>query len=413
MEVRVEHPKAMPSWALTAIDVVAVGVLFAVGVVEMRAVGDDIFYRSFDTWALVLVALQTLPAAARRVAPVPSLAVCVVAQAGALLVGYPPTNAILAIPLALYMVAFTSSRRTTFAITVGCVGLFLPWELTDAPGTTQLVLLSAVMFGAAALAGDGSKARRLYAAAIEERARQDVERRETEMREVVVEERARIARELHDAVGHTVNVLVVHAGAGRVAAEHDPQRAVRALGEIESIGRAALTDIDRLLGLLREDGAAERQPTQTLSDVPALVDRIRTTGIDVELEMATGLPYLPVATGAAAYRIVQEALTNVIKHAGMARVRVVVEIDDELHVVVEDDGRGAASESTRNPDRVGRGLIGMRERATMLGGELVAGPRPGGGYRVSARLPLSPRRTDVTESAAVTAATSPRREPAS
>ncbi len=395
----------MPSWLLTSIDVVAVTLLFVVGIVEMRAAGDDIFFRSVDGWAVLLVALQTFPAALRRVAPIPALAVCVVAQATALFVGYPPTNAILAIPLALYTVASVSSRRVTAAITVGSVALFIPWELTDAPGTTQLVLLTGVMFGAAALAGDGSKARRLYAAAIEERARQDVERRETEMREAVVEERARIARELHDAVGHTVNVLVVHAGAGRVAARQDPERAAQALGEIESIGRAALTDIDRLLGLLREDGDAVRQPTQGLGDVPALVERIRTTGVDVELTAPSALPRIPVATGAAAFRIVQEALTNVIKHAGPAKVQVLVEVDGELHVSVEDDGRGAATGRKPDSGRIGRGLIGMRERATLLGGELTAGPRPGGGYRVAARLPLPSQGVDEPGSARVAATT--------
>lgn len=390
------------------IDVVAVTVLFVVGIVEMRAAGDDIFFRSVDGWAVLLVALQTFPAALRRVAPIPALAVCVVAQATALFVGYPPTNAILAIPLALFTVASVYSRRVTVAITIGSVALFIPWELSDAPGTTQLVLLTGVMFGAAALAGDGSKARRLYAAAIEERARQDVERRETEMREAVVEERARIARELHDAVGHTVNVLVVHAGAGRVAAGKDPQRAAQALGEIESIGRAALTDIDRLLGLLREDGDAVRQPTQGLGDVPALVERIRTTGVDVELTAPSALPRIPVATGAAAYRIVQEALTNVIKHAGPAKVRVLVEVDGDVHVSVEDDGRGAGAGRQPDSGRIGRGLIGMRERATLLGGELTAGPRPGGGYRVAALLPLPRPGANDSESAALaTAASTP------
>jgi signal transduction histidine kinase len=232
------------------------------------------------------------------------------------------------------------------------------------------------------------------------------------MREAVVEERARIARELHDAVGHTVNVLVVHAGAGRVAAVQDPQRAAQALGEIESIGRAALTDIDRLLGLLREDGDAVRQPTQGLGDVAALVERIRTTGVDVELTAPTTLPRIPVATGAAAYRIVQEALTNVIKHAGPAKVRVVVEVDGDVRVSVEDDGRGAAVGRPPGSDRVGRGLIGMRERATMLGGELTVGPRPGGGYRVAARLPLPRTDNNDHESTALAAASSTQPETA-
>ncbi len=391
MIVRSEHPKPLAPWALLAVDVIAALVLLAVGMAEMRAAGDDIFYRSFDSLALVLVVLQTMPAALRRLAPIPALTVCVAAQAVALYAGYPPTNALLAVPLALYWVAYTYSRRVTALLTAAAVLVMVPLEFSDAPGATQLVLLNAVVLGAAALAGDGSKARRLYAETIEERARQAVERRETEMREAVVEERARIARELHDAVGHTVNVLVVHAGAGRVAAGRDPQRAATALGEIESIGRSALSDIDRLLGLLRDDDEAERVPTHSLGDVPALVERIRTTGLGVELSMPETLPRIPIATGAAAYRIVQEGLTNAIKHAGPASVVVTIETDVDLRLTIEDDGRGAgAISSDTGTDRLGRGLIGMRERASLLGGELEAGPRVGGGYRVHAHLPLPP-----------------------
>lgn len=389
MATRDEHPKPLPQWLLVAVDVAATLVLLVVGIAEMQAAGDDIFFRSFDGWALALVLLQTVPAALRRFAPIPAFVVCVAFQAVALYAGYPPTNALLAIPLALYWVAYTYSRRITGALTLAAVLVIVPWGFSDVPGATQLVLLNAVVLGAAALAGDGSKARRLYAETIEERARQAVARRETEMREAVVEERARIARELHDAVGHTVNVLVVHAGAGRVAASRDPARAAAALGEIETIGRSALSDIDRLLGLLRDDGGAEREPTHGLGDVPALVDRIRTTGLDVELLMPSHLPRIPIATGAAAYRIVQEALTNVIKHAGPASVRVAVEIDADLVLTIDDDGRGAgAADRNARSGRIGRGLIGMRERASLLGGELDAGPRTGGGYRVYARLPL-------------------------
>jgi signal transduction histidine kinase len=156
---------------------------------------------------------------------------------------------------------------------------------------------------------------------------------------------------------------------------------------------------------LREDGDVVRQPTHGLGDVPALVERIRTTGVDVELTAPTMLPRVPVATGAAAYRIVQEALTNVIKHAGPAKVRVVVEVDGDVRVSVEDDGRGAAVGSRPDSGRIGRGLIGMSERATLLGGELTAGPRPGGGYRVAARLPLPPSEADDPVSTRVAATT--------
>ena len=218
MDVRTAHPRPYPLWLLLAVDAAAVAVLLVVGVVDMRAVADDSWFRQFDGWALTLVMLQTLPAGVRRVAPIPALAVCVVAQAVALYAGYAPTNAMLAVPLALYWVAYTSSRRVSVTATAASMLVIIPYGFGDAPGAPQFVLLNAVVLGAAVLAGDGSKARRLYAETIEERASRAVERREAEMREAVVEERARIARELHDAIGHTINVLVVHAGAGRVAA---------------------------------------------------------------------------------------------------------------------------------------------------------------------------------------------------
>lgn len=376
---------------LLGVDAAAVTLLLVVGIIDMRVVADDSWYQSFDGWALAIVILQTLPAGLRRVVPLPALAVCVVAQAIGLYAGYPPTNALLAVPLTLYWVAYTSSRRVSVSATAMSMLVLIPYGFGNAPGAAQFVLLNAVVLGAAVLAGDGSKARRLYAETIEERARQAVERREADMREAVVEERARIARELHDAVGHTINVLVVHSGAGRIAAAQDPQRAADVLGEIETIGRSALSDIDRLLGLLRQDGQAEREPTHGVEEVPALVERIRTTGLSIELSMPEMLPRVPVATGAAAYRLVQEALTNAIKHAGPATVRVSIEADIDLILTIEDDGRGAgATDSNGGMGRVGRGLIGMHERAALLGGHVDAGPRAGGGYRVHARLPLPP-----------------------
>jgi len=374
---------------MVVVDVGAAVVLFVVGVADMSSSGHDAYFREFDGWALVLAVLQTLPVALRRFSPVPALAVSVVAQAASLYAGYPPTNSLLAIPLCLYWVAYTRSRRLTTVVAIGALLVIAPYGFSDAPSAAQYVLLNIVILGAATIAGDGSKARRLYAETMEQRARQEVERQETEMRQVVAEERTRIARELHDAIGHTINVLVVHAGAGRVAASRDPARAAAVLGEIETIGRAALSDVDRLLGLLRDDEQAAREPTHGVDDVPALVDRIRTTGLQIELSMPDALPRIPMATSAAAYRIVQEALTNTMKHAGPAKVSVSIDVDADLGVTIVDDGRGAGAVGPHSQTgRVGRGLIGMRERAQLLGGHLETGPRPGGGYRVHAHLPL-------------------------
>jgi signal transduction histidine kinase len=266
--------------------------------------------------------------------------------------------------------------------------LAVPAVLVGTPAAGDL-LLGAVIFSAGAIAGDGAKARRLYATAMEQRAAQAEAQRELETREAVLAERTRLARELHDAVGHTVNVLVMHAGAGRIAAEKDLARGPAVLREIEEIGRAALTDIDRLLGLLRDGEEASREPAPGPADLPALVERLRTAGLIVDLNMPDRLPPLPQAVGSAVYRITQEALTNAFKHAGPARVsaRLVVD-DDRVVVTVDDDGRSGAV-TPRKDARVGRGLIGMRERVAMLGGQLHAGPRPDGdGFRVHAILPI-------------------------
>jgi signal transduction histidine kinase len=206
----------------------------------------------------------------------------------------------------------------------------------------------------------------------------------TAAQEAVVEERRRIAQELHDAVGHAVNVIVVQAGAGRFVTQDDAAREV--LSRIEGVGRAALVDLDRMLGLLGAPTGAEAPlaPTHRTADVARLVEGVRATGADVRLEV-DGVGDLDHATDAAVFRIVQEALTNSVKHAGPAHIDVTLAgTAQEVVVEVQDDGRGAAAPRPRHG---GRGLAGMRERVSVLGGRLEAGPRPGGGFRVRARLP--------------------------
>ncbi|UUY05895.1 histidine kinase [Svornostia abyssi] len=203
--------------------------------------------------------------------------------------------------------------------------------------------------------------------------------------EAVTEERRRIARELHDAVGHAVNVMVVQAGAGRFVTSDATAREV--LERIEAVGRTALSDLDRMLGLLDDDGdGAPREPAHGVADLPRLVDGVRATGADVTLRCDDlGDLDRERPLGAAVFRIVQEALTNAVKHAGPARIDVVVTGSaGELAVEVRDDGRGAAAQRPRDG---GRGLAGMRERVAVLGGRLEAGPQAGGGFRVHARLP--------------------------
>jgi len=201
------------------------------------------------------------------------------------------------------------------------------------------------------------------------------------------DERAKIARDMHDVVAHTLSVMVAQADGGRFAAEKSPATAVRALDTIADVGRSALTEMRALLGVLRaSDGAAALGPQPSLDDIPALVAAMREGGLPASF-VTTGTPRpLPIGAGLAIYRIAQEALTNVLKHAGPGAtgyVQLRWESDD-VELTVSDDGRGAAARD----DGAGAGLAGMLERAVIFGGTLTAGPRAGGGYVVRARLPL-------------------------
>jgi signal transduction histidine kinase len=212
------------------------------------------------------------------------------------------------------------------------------------------------------------------AATAEERARQAIEA-----------ERRRIARELHDIVAHSLSLMVLQAGAAEEIVKSDPSGAVEPLRTIQQTGRSALTDMKLLLGVLRgPEPGEELRPQPTLDDIADLVDQVRTTGLPVEMRVAG--PSRPVGAGVAlsAFRIVQEALTNVMKHAPDARVRVTIDYGEEA-LEVEVTNSAGISVGTMGSES---GLRGMRERAELFGGQLMAGPIPDGGFRVHARFPL-------------------------
>jgi signal transduction histidine kinase len=193
---------------------------------------------------------------------------------------------------------------------------------------------------------------------------------------------------LHDAVGHAVNVMVMQAGAARMVS--NDEHSLSSFRAIERVGRLALTDLDRMLGLLRTDSETSLplEPTHGLSDIAALVERVGSTAITLDLRddcAHSGDCQVDNLIGSTAYRVVQEALTNVVKHAGPSHVDVVIRRDDDhLVVSVTDDGRGTVGDSARP----GHGIVGMRERVALVGGQLTAGPRQTGGFAVMARLPL-------------------------
>ncbi len=202
-------------------------------------------------------------------------------------------------------------------------------------------------------------------------------------------ERARIARELHDIVAHHLSVVVLHAAGARASGGADPQT----LAEIEESGRRALTETRRLFGVLRDpDEQTGRAPQPGVSELPALAGRLRAAGLEVSLSIDGDHAALPPAVDVSVYRIVQEALTNVLKHAGPARAEVTVGCaDSAVTIEVTDDGAGSPAPPAVPGDGEmggGQGLAGMRERVAVFGGDLRAGPRPGGGYTVCARLPI-------------------------
>jgi signal transduction histidine kinase len=201
--------------------------------------------------------------------------------------------------------------------------------------------------------------------------------------QALVAERARIARELHDIVAHHLSVVVLQAAGAQASAKPAPQ----ALAKIERSGREALTEMRRLLGVLREPAeGAGLAPQPGMAELAALAEGVRAAGLPVRLAIDGGTAALPAAVDVSAYRIVQEALTNVLKHAGPASADVTVGcVDGAVVIEVTDDGVGGAA---ADPSAGGHGLVGMRERAAMFGGELLAGPQPGGGFAVRARLPL-------------------------
>jgi signal transduction histidine kinase len=222
-------------------------------------------------------------------------------------------------------------------------------------------------------------------AALEERNRQLDQEREVNARRAVLEERVRIARELHDVVAHHVSVMGVQAGVARRLFDRDPKEAVEAIGSVELASRQAIADLQQLVGVLRrQEEGDDLIPQPSLRRLPELVEHMRKAGLPVELTMQGRPQQLPAGVELSAYRIIQEALTNTLKHAGPARADVTVRYDyGAVEVEVVDDGQGPPASQ---PGSGGKGLVGMQERVRLYGGHLDAGARPGGGFRVHAVL---------------------------
>jgi signal transduction histidine kinase len=301
---------------------------------------------------------------------------------------------LIAIPA--YQVASTYDRRRSLLAIAGACVLVLVAVLVQINVHTRgsIAATAIVALVAAWFVGDSVRVRRTYVAGLAEQTAQ----RQREMLErsqrSVAEERLQIARELHDVVAHSLSVIAVQSGVGRHVIDEHPTQAKKALAAIESTSRDALGELRRMLGVLRhdDDRPAALIPDPGVSQLPLLIEQVRTTGVEVNLDthsvMAKGLS---ATADLAVYRIVQEALTNVVKHAGNAKVS--VELRDEFDALVLeilDDGGGAVVPYPQSTDvlQEHHGIIGMRERVALYGGVFEARPRPEGGFRVMARLPF-------------------------
>jgi signal transduction histidine kinase len=273
--------------------------------------------------------------------------------------------------------------RIGLAIVLGASAIIV---YNDPKHSAGELVFTPILFALGWLVGFALRERAAQAEAAEARASQAERERETAARIAVAEERARIARELHDIVAHSVSVMVVQAeAADEMLNRQAPERARPPVWKIQETGRAALTDMRRMLGLLREDDSRPAlMPQPGIANLELLLAKVRESGLPVELEVQGRPEPLPPGVDLSAYRIVQEALTNSLRYAGRAHARVVVRYGHgALELEVMDDGPGEAGDSNG-----GHGLIGMRERVALFGGELDAGPVPGRGFRVRARLPL-------------------------
>ncbi len=352
----------------------------------------------------LLTVLMVVPVAFRRKVPIWALGVCL-ACAIAQLFGPGPAPSDVAVLVLIYTIAAYRPRRYSVIALITCllaaVVAVVVWTPLQRVGVLDGLYFGAVLFGGSALIawtiGDSMRFRRGYYAALEERAARLEADRHVQAKMAAAAERARIARELHDVIAHHVSVMVVQADGASYALHADPAKAEAALKAISSTGRQALGEMRALLGVLRSaDDRAALAPLPGLGELRELLDQARAAGLGVTYTLS-GVPRdLPEGAELAAYRVVQESLTNTRKHAGPdASASVTLRYEpDWLIVEVTDNGIAGPT-----ADSAGNGLAGMRERIQMYGGTVEAGPLPGGGFGVLARLPC-PRHEAPRKSAA-------------
>ena len=385
--------------------VLVVGLVQVLGCWASERIGHSPDWRPLDAWAYLLLAAGPAVLVLRRRWPLGVLAVTLACGLVYAARTYPEGPSQLAVYPALWTVALTLPRRTAWlaatvtAVAVAAAELFLYGD-TMFDGEP---LYAAVTVFAAMWWGEAVRGRRAYVAELRDRAERT---RDEEARRRVDEERMRIARELHDVVSHTIGVISVQAGVAAHLLHRRPDKAADSLAAIRQASDEALGELHAMLGVLREadgdGGRAPLTPAPGLAELDVLVAQAAGAGVEVTVSLEAEPRRLPSAVDLACYRVVQESLTNVVRHAGASRAEVTVtHHDGQVVVEVTDDGRagsgGVRGGRAAPPDGPGngngagsgQGILGMRERARALGGSLEAGPRPGGGFRVQATLPVA------------------------
>ncbi|MGW2086434.1 sensor histidine kinase [Streptomyces sp. NPDC001880] len=387
-----DHPLALDAaLALAVLMAMTIGSFAHSGAGERPTFGT----RVPEVASLLLMVASAVVLIWRRRNPMAVLAVTVGLTVVELVWADPPTPVVMSAVIALYTVAARTDRPTTWRVGLLTVAVLTAAAMFfgTAPWYSQENFAVFAWTGMAGAAGDAVRSRRAFVDAIRERAERAERTRDEEARRRVAEERLRIARDLHDVVAHHIALVNVQAGVAAHVMDKRPDQAKEALAHVREASRSALDELRATVGLLRQSGdpAAPTEPAPGLAVLDELVDTVRRAGLPVELACTDRRPPLPAAVDLAAYRVIQEALTNVRKHAGPgAKAEVsVVRVGKTAEITVIDNGFGEGE-----GEGGGHGLLGMRERVTALGGILTAGPRYGGGFRVHAILPVEARTAD-------------------
>jgi signal transduction histidine kinase len=344
--------------------------------------------RQVPILAYVLAAATTLPLAFRRQAPGLVLIIVSIATAAYMSGPFPPSTISFGPMIAMYTVATRSERRRAAVYAMFAVGTtvgILVSTFSEARWVAEVVMLVALVI-AAALYGDATRNRRDYVSAVEMRAIEAERTREEEALRRVNEERVRIAREVHDTVAHSLSIVAVQSGAALTVFETDPDQVRTSLQGISATSRDALKGLRSMIDVLRtgpED--AQLTPVPDLRRLDDLVESVRDAGFAVASNLMGDIDELPAVISTSAYRIVQEALTNAVRHSNADRIDVTISVGDSCRIHVADNGQGPVADTV---ERGGHGLVGMRERVAALGGEFSSGEGEDGGFQITASIPM-------------------------